>query len=83
VCLPVDQGAEHSAGLSLDANPLYVHTKRMVSVAIEDGCNCVASTYGVMASLSRRYAHRIQFLGKLTHNETLIYPNTDDQTLYA
>ena len=81
--LPVDQGVEHSAGASFAANPLYFDPKNIVELAIEAGCNCVASTYGVLASVSRRYAHRIPFLVKLNHNETLSYPNTYDQTLYA
>lgn len=81
--LPVDQGVEHSAGASFAANPLYFDPRNIVELAIEAGCNCVASTYGVLASVSRRYAHRIPFLVKLNHNETLSYPNTFDQTLYA
>ncbi|MDU7306643.1 MAG: class I fructose-bisphosphate aldolase [Escherichia coli] len=81
--LPVDQGVEHSAGASFAANPLYFDPKNIVELALEAGCNCVASTYGVLASVSRRYAHRIPFLVKLNHNETLSYPNTYDQTLYA
>ncbi len=68
---------------SFAANPLYFDPKNIVELAIEAGCNCVASTYGVLASVSRRYAHRIPFLVKLNHNETLSYPNTYDQTLYA
>ncbi|XNM75885.1 class I fructose-bisphosphate aldolase [Escherichia coli] len=71
--LPVDQGVEHSAGASFAANPLYFDPKNIVELAIEAGCNCVASTYGVLASVSRRYAHRIPFLVKLNHNETLSY----------
>ena len=66
--LPVDQGVEHSAGASFAANPLYFDPKNIVELAIEAGCNCVASTYGVLASVSRRYAHRIPFLVKLNHN---------------
>ena len=81
--LPVDQGVEHSAGASFAANPLYFDPKNIVELAIEAGCNCVASTYGVLASVSRRYAHRIPFLVKLNHNETLSYPTEYDQTLYA
>lgn len=72
--LPVDQGVEHSAGASFAANPLYFDPKNIVELAIEAGCNCVASTYGVLASVSRRYAHRIPFLVKLNHNETLSLP---------
>ena len=81
--LPVDQGVEHSAGASFASNPLYFDPKNIVELAIEAGCNCVASTYGVLASVSRRYAHRIPFLVKLNHNETLSYPTEYDQTLYA
>lgn len=81
--LPVDQGVEHSAGASFAANPRYFDPKNIVELAIEAGCNCVASTYGVLASVSRRYAHRIPFLVKLNHNETLSYPTEYDQTLYA
>lgn len=81
--LPVDQGVEHSAAASFAANPLYFDPKNIVELAIEDGCNCVASTYGVLAAVSRRYAHKIPFLVKLNHNETLSYPTQYDQTLYA
>lgn len=81
--LPVDQGVEHSAAASFAANPLYFDPKNIVELAIEAGCNCVASTYGVLASVSRRYAHKIPFLVKLNHNETLSYPAQYDQTLYA
>ncbi|CDH02714.1 class I fructose-bisphosphate aldolase [Xenorhabdus bovienii] len=81
--LPVDQGVEHSASASFAANPLYFDPKNLVELAIEAGCNCVASTYGVLASVSRRYAHKIPFLVKLNHNETLTYPAQYDQTLYT
>ncbi|MFU2318835.1 class I fructose-bisphosphate aldolase [Rahnella sp. PCH160] len=81
--LPVDQGVEHSAGASFAANPLYFDPKNIVELALEAGCNCVASTYGGLASVSRRYAHKIPFLVKLNHNETLSYPTQYDQTLYA
>lgn len=81
--LPVDQGVEHSAGASFAANPLYFDPKNIVELAIEAGCNCVASTYGVLASVARRYAHRIPFLVKINHNETLSLPAQYDQTLYA
>ncbi|MDC9590662.1 class I fructose-bisphosphate aldolase [Xenorhabdus sp. XENO-10] len=81
--LPVDQGVEHSASASFAANPLYFDPKNIVELAIEAGCNCVASTYGVLASVSRRYAHKIPFLVKLNHNEALTYPAQYDQTLYA
>ncbi|WP_411704010.1 class I fructose-bisphosphate aldolase [Edaphovirga cremea] len=81
--LPVDQGVEHSAGASFAANPQYFDPKNIVELAIKAGCNCVASTYGVLAAVSRRYAHKIPFLVKLNHNETLSYPTQYDQTLYA
>lgn len=81
--LPVDQGVEHSAAASFAANPLYFDPKNIIELAIEAGCNCVASTYGVLAAVSRRYAHKIPFLVKLNHNETLSYPTQYDQTLYA
>lgn len=81
--LPVDQGVEHSASASFATNTLYFDPKNIVELAIEAGCNCVASTYGVLASVSRRYAHKIPFLVKLNHNETLTYPAQYDQTLYA
>ncbi|WP_445374981.1 class I fructose-bisphosphate aldolase [Photorhabdus tasmaniensis] len=81
--LPVDQGVEHSAAASFAANPLYFDPKNIVELAIEAGCNCVASTYGVLSAVSRRYAHKIPFLVKLNHNETLSYPAQYDQTLYA
>ncbi|MDC9592272.1 class I fructose-bisphosphate aldolase [Xenorhabdus sp. IM139775] len=81
--LPVDQGVEHSASASFATNPLYFDPKNIVELAIEAGCNCVASTYGVLAAVSRRYAHKIPFLVKLNHNETLTYPAQYDQTLYA
>ncbi|AKH64847.1 MULTISPECIES: class I fructose-bisphosphate aldolase [Photorhabdus] len=81
--LPVDQGVEHSAAASFAANPLYFDPKNIVELAIEAGCNCVASTYGVLSAVSRRYAHKIPFLVKLNHNETLSYPAQYDQTLYT
>lgn len=73
--LPVDQDIKHSAGVSFAANPLYFDPKNIVELAIKAGCNCVAFTYGVLASVSRRYAYKIPFLIKLNHNETLSYPN--------
>ena len=79
----MDQGVEHSAAASFAANPLYFDPKNIVELAIEAGCNCVASTYGVLASVARRYAHRIPFLVKINHNETLSLPAQYDQTLYA
>lgn len=81
--LPVDQGVEHSAGASFAPNPLYFDPANLVELAIEGGCNAIASTYGVLASVSRRYAHKIPFLVKLNHNELLTYPSQYDQTLFA
>lgn len=81
--LPVDQGIEHSAGASFAPNPLYFDPKNIVELAIEGGCNCVASTLGVLSSVARRYAHKIPFMLKLNHNETLTYPAIYDQTLFA
>lgn len=81
--LPVDQGVEHSAGASFAPNPLYFDPANLVELAIEGGCNAIASTYGVLASVSRRYAHKIPFLVKLNHNELLTYLTEYDQTLFA
>ncbi|MDR9374577.1 MAG: class I fructose-bisphosphate aldolase [Schleiferiaceae bacterium] len=81
--LPVDQGIEHSAGASFAKNPLYFDGENIVKLAIEGGCNAVASTFGVLASVSRKYAHRIPFIVKLNHNELLTYPNTFDQIMYG
>jgi fructose-bisphosphate aldolase, class I len=81
--LPVDQGIEHSAGASFAANPIYFDGENIVRLAIEGGCNSVASTLGVLGSVARRYAHRIPFILKLNHNELLTYPNTYDQILFA
>ena len=81
--LPVDQGIEHSAGASFAPNPIYFDPANIVKLAIEGGCNAVASTLGVLGSVSRKYAHRIPFIVKLNHNELLSYPNTYDQTLFA
>ena len=81
--LPVDQGVEHSAGASFAANPEYFDPENIVKLAIEGGCNAVASTLGVLGSVARKYAHKIPFLMKINHNEMLSYPNTYDQTLYA
>lgn len=81
--LPVDQGIEHSAGASFAPNPIYFDPAQIVELAIEAGCNAVASTLGVLGSVSRRYAHRIPFLVKLNHNELMTYPNTYDQILFA
>src|SRR3954469_12347743 len=81
--LPVDQGIEHSAGASFAKNPIYFDGENIVRLAIEGGCNAVASTLGVLGSVSRKYAHRIPFLVKLNHNEFLSYPNRYDQILFA
>jgi class I fructose-bisphosphate aldolase len=81
--LPVDQGVEHSGGASFAPNPIYFDPARIVELAIEGGCNAVASTLGVLGSVSRRYAHKIPFLVKLNHNELLTYPTLHDQTLFA
>jgi len=81
--LPVDQGVEHSAGASFAPNPMFFDPEAIVRLAIEGGCNAVASTLGVLAAVSRRYAHKIPFLVKLNHNELLSYPNTYDQTPFA
>lgn len=81
--LPVDQGIEHSAGASFAPNPEYFDPARIVELAIDGGCNAVASTLGVLGAVSRKYAHRIPFLVKLNHNELMTYPNTHDQTRYG
>ena len=81
--LPVDQGIEHSAGASFAPNPMYFDPENIVKLAIEGGCNAVASTLGVLGSVARKYAHKIPFLLKLNHNEFLSYPNAYDQILFA
>ncbi|MGD8559372.1 MAG: class I fructose-bisphosphate aldolase [Gammaproteobacteria bacterium] len=81
--LPVDQGVEHSAGASFAPNPEYFDPSRIVELAIEGGCNAVASTLGVLNSVARDYAHKIPFIVKINHNELLTYPNHYDQTLFA
>src|SRR5687768_16385697 len=81
--LPVDQGIEHSAGASFAKNPIYFDGENIVKLAIEGGCNAVASTLGVMGSVWRKYAHKIPFLLKLNHNELLTYPNKFDQIMFA
>jgi class I fructose-bisphosphate aldolase len=81
--LPVDQGIEHSAGASFAPNPLYFDPENIVKLAIEGGCNAVASTLGVLGAVARRYAYRIPFIVKLNHNEFLSYPNTYDQTRFG
>src|SRR5882757_5307678 len=77
--LPVDQGIEHSAGASFSPNPIYFDPENIVKLAVEGGCNAVASTVGVLGSCARKYAHKIPFLVKLNHNEFLTYPNKFDQ----
>jgi class I fructose-bisphosphate aldolase len=81
--LPVDQGIEHSAGASFAPNPIYFDSENIVKLAIEGGCNAVASTYGVLASVSRKYAHKIPFIVKINHNEFLSYPNQFDQIMFG
>ncbi len=81
--LPVDQGIEHTAGASFAPNPIYFDPARIVELAIEAGCNGVASTLGVLAATARRYAHRIPYIVKLNHNELMTYPNTFDQIMFA
>lgn len=81
--LPVDQGIEHSAGASFAPNPDYFDPENIVKLAIDGGCNAVASTYGVLASVSRKYAHKIPFIVKVNHNELLTFPNRADQILYG
>ena len=81
--LPVDQGIEHSGAASFAPNPAYFDPENIVKLALEGGCNAVASTLGVLGSVARRYAHKIPFILKVNHNETLTHPLTYDQTLYA
>src|ERR1700738_3375944 len=81
--LPVDQGIEHSAGASFAPNPAYFDAENIVKLAIDGGCNAVASTLGVLGSVARKYAHKIPFLLKLNHNEFLSYPNSFDQIRFA
>ncbi len=81
--LPVDQGIEHAAGASFAPNPEYFDPEAIVRLAIEGGCNGVASTLGVLGAVARRYAHKIPFVLKINHNELLTYPNIYDQTLFA
>jgi class I fructose-bisphosphate aldolase len=81
--LPVDQGIEHSAASSFAPNPIYFDPENIVKLAIEGGCNAVASTLGVLGAVSRKYAHKIPFLVKLNHNELLTYPAKYDQTMFA
>src|SRR6188768_1962673 len=81
--LPVDQGIEHSAGASFAPNPLYFDSENIVKLAIEGGCNAVASTLGVLGSVARKYAHKIPFILKFNHNEFISYPNQFDQIRFA
>ncbi|MGH7776332.1 MAG: class I fructose-bisphosphate aldolase [Candidatus Dormibacterales bacterium] len=81
--LPVDQGIEHSAGASFAPNPVYFDGEKIVELALEAGCNAVASTFGVLGSVARRYAHRIPFICKINHNELLTYPNHYDQIRFG
>jgi len=81
--LPVDQGIEHSGGASFAKNPDYFDPAKIVELAIEGGCNAVASTFGVLGAVSRRYAHRIPFIVKINHNELMTYPNKYDQIMFG
>src|SRR5690606_9726640 len=81
--LPVDQGIEHTAGSAFAPNSIYFDGENIVKLAIEGGCNAVASTFGVLGSVSRKYAHKIPFVVKINHNELLSYPNTYDQILFG
>ncbi|MFB6453926.1 class I fructose-bisphosphate aldolase [Chitinophaga sp. Hz27] len=81
--LPVDQGVEHSAGASFAKNPAYFDPENIVRLGIEGGCNAVASTFGVLAAVSRKYAHKIPFIVKINHNQLLTYPNRFDEVLYG
>ena len=81
--LPVDQGIEHSGGASFAKNPIYFDPENIVQLAIEGGCNAVASTFGVLGSVARKYAHKIPFVLKINHNELLTYPNSYDQVMFS
>lgn len=81
--LPVDQGIEHSGGASFAKNPAYFDPENIVKLAIEGGCNAVASTYGVLGAVARKYAHKIPFVVKINHNELMTYPNNYDQIMYG
>jgi len=81
--LPVDQGIEHSAGASFAPNPAYFDPEKIVELAIEGGCNAVASTFGVLGAVARKYAHKIPFMVKINHNELLTYPNKFDQVMFG
>src|SRR5437660_2675788 len=81
--LPVDQGIEHSAGASFAKNPDYFDGENIVKLAVEGNCNAVASTFGVLGSVARKYAHKIPFIVKINHNELLTYPNKADQIFFG
>ncbi len=81
--LPVDQGIEHTAGASFAPNPIYFDPEKIVELAIEGGCNAVASTYGVLGAVARKYAHKIPFVVKINHNELMTYPNSYDQVMFG
>ena len=81
--LPIDQGIEHSAGASFAKNPDYFDPQKIVELAIEGGCNAVASTFGVLGTVARKFAHRIPFIVKVNHNELLTYPNKYDQVMFG
>lgn len=81
--LPIDQGIEHSAGASFAKNPLYFDPENIVKLAMEGGCNAVATTFGALAMVSRKYAHKIPFIVKINHNELLTYPNKHDQIMFG
>ena len=81
--LPVDQGIEHSGGASFAPNPIYFDPENIVKLAIDGGCNAVASTYGVLGAVARKYAHKIPFIVKVNHNEFLSYPNKYDQIMFG
>lgn len=81
--LPVDQDIEHTAGASFAPNPIYFDPENIVKLAIEGGCNAVASTFGILGAVARKYAHKIPFLVKLNHNELLTYPNSYNQVMFG
>ena len=81
--LPVDQGIEHTAGASFAPNPMYFDPENIVKLAIEGGCNAVASTYGVLGAVARKYAHKIPFVVKINHNELMTYPNSYNQVMFG
>ncbi len=80
---PVDQGIEHAAGASFAPNPMLFDPENIIKLAIEGGCNAVASTFGVLGATARKYAHKIPYIVKINHNELLSYPNTYDQTMFG